>query len=68
MNLPKLPDWVTSGRAETLDSVAFRSGAVLVVLDQLVSDQLDLSRYRAAPSARLSHFSFECDGTFPAQC
>ncbi|WP_161785432.1 IS3 family transposase [Palleronia rufa] len=29
---------------------------------------LDLSRFRAAPSARLSHFSFECDGAFPAQC
>ena len=28
---------------------------------------LDLSRFRAAPSARLSHFPFECDGAFPAQ-
>ncbi len=36
--LPKLPSWVTSGRAETLETVAFRSGAVLTVLDQLVSD------------------------------
>ena len=38
-NLPKLPSWVTSGRAETLETVAFRSGAALTVLDQLVSDQ-----------------------------
>lgn len=38
MNLPKLPGWVTSGRAETLETVTFRSGAVLTVLDQLVSD------------------------------
>ncbi|WP_317054357.1 DUF1403 family protein [Roseovarius rhodophyticola] len=37
--LPKLPSWVTSGRAETLETVAFRSGAALTVLDQLVSDQ-----------------------------
>ncbi|MEO3416084.1 DUF1403 family protein [Roseovarius sp. CAU 1744] len=37
-SLPKLPDWVTSGRAETLDTVAFRSGATLTVLGQLVSD------------------------------
>jgi hypothetical protein len=37
-NLPQLPGWVTSGRAETLETVTFRSGAALTVLDQLVSD------------------------------
>ena len=31
-------------------------------------DNADLSRFRAAPSARLSHFPFESDGAFPAQC
>lgn len=36
--LPNLPGWVTSGRAETVDTVAFRSGAALTVLDQLLSD------------------------------
>ncbi len=36
--LPKLPSWVTSGRAETFESVAFRSGAMLTVLDGLVAD------------------------------
>ncbi len=36
--LPKLPSWVTSGRAETPETVAFRSGAALTVLDSLVSD------------------------------
>lgn len=36
--LPKLPSWVTSGRAETLETVAFQSGAALTVLDGLVSD------------------------------
>lgn len=36
--LPNLPGWVTSGRAETLETVAFRSGAALTVLDQLLSD------------------------------
>ena len=29
---------------------------------------LNLSRFSAAPSARLSHFPFESDGAFPAQC
>lgn len=38
MTLPKLPGWITSGRAETLETVAFRSGAALMVLDQLVGD------------------------------
>jgi hypothetical protein len=37
-NLPQLPHWVTSGRAETLETVAFRSGAALTVLDQLIGD------------------------------
>jgi len=36
--LPKLSDWVTSGRAKTAQAVAFRSGATLMVLDQLISD------------------------------
>ncbi|WP_407496970.1 DUF1403 family protein [Pseudooceanicola sp. MF1-13] len=36
--LPQLPPWVTSRRAETLEIVAFRSGAALTVLDQLVSN------------------------------
>ena len=30
--------------------------------------EVDLSRFNAAPSARLSHFPFESDGAFPAQC
>jgi len=37
-SLPNLPGWVTSGRAETPQTVAFRSGATLTVLDQLVSE------------------------------
>ena len=36
--LPHLPTWVTSGRAETLETVDFRSGAALTVLDQLVAN------------------------------
>lgn len=36
--LPQLPGWVTSGQTETPETVAFRSGAALTVLDQLVSD------------------------------
>lgn len=38
INLPQLPGWVTSGRAETLETVAFRSGAALTVLYHLVGD------------------------------
>lgn len=37
-SLPKLPAWVTSGRTETLETVAFRSGAALTVLEALVSE------------------------------
>lgn len=36
-NLPQLPSWVTSGRAETLETVAFRSGAALAHLHLLLS-------------------------------
>ena len=36
--LPRLPGWVTSGRAETPETVAFRSGAALMALDQLIGD------------------------------
>ncbi|WP_226561628.1 DUF1403 family protein [Salipiger thiooxidans] len=36
--LPQLPGWVTSGRGETPETVALRSGVALTVLDQLVSD------------------------------
>ena len=32
------------------------------------SGSMDLSRFRAAPSARLSHLAFESDGAFPTQC
>lgn len=37
-SLPKLSTWVTSGRAETPETVAFRSGSALTVLDGLLSD------------------------------
>jgi len=30
--------------------------------------KVDVSRFCAAPSARLGHFPFECDRTFPPQC
>jgi uncharacterized protein len=38
ITLPKLPAWVTYGRAETPETVAFQSGVRLTLLDQLVSD------------------------------
>ena len=54
--LPQLPGWVTSGRPETLETVAFQSGAALTVLDQLVNDPrhgvpVKLLAYRLALSA-----------------
>ena len=35
--LPRMPSWVTSGRAETLEDVAFLCGAALAVLHSLVA-------------------------------
>lgn len=37
-SLLKLPAWVTPRRAETLEAVAFRSGAALTVLDAMITD------------------------------
>ena len=34
----------------------------------LIIEILDLSRFSAAPSARLSHLSFESDWAFPSEC
>ena len=36
--LPKLPSWAASGRPETPEMLAFRSGAALAALDRLVRD------------------------------
>ena len=35
--LPRIPSWVTSARAETLEDVAFLTGAALAVLHLVVS-------------------------------
>ena len=65
-----------------LDNAARPSGAIVYrgaegqaqlsqdQYDRLVSEMenLDLSRFSAAPSARLSHLAFESDGAFPTQC
>ena len=46
-SLPHLPDWVTSGRAETPEDVAFLSGAALAHLHLVVSrDDLPQSLFR----------------------
>lgn len=39
-----------------------------IIISLVLEYVLDLSRICAAPSARLSHLSFESDRTFPAQC
>ena len=36
--LPQLPGWITSAQPETPETVAFRSGAALAVLDRLIGD------------------------------
>ena len=38
------------------------------MIDEDHQTGLGLSRFRAAPGARLGHFPFESDGAFPAQC
>jgi hypothetical protein len=43
-------------------------GPLHLLIPSRFCKQLDLSRFCAAPSARLSHFPFESDGAFPAQC
>lgn len=51
ITLPKLPPWVTSGRAETAEDVAFLSGAALSHLHLVLSDTefpQDLLRARLA--------------------
>ena len=35
---------------------------------ELLTSHVVLSRIRAAPSARLGHLTFECQGAFPSQC
>lgn len=62
--LPQLPAWVTSGRVETLETVAFRSGAALTVLDQLIGDPrhgvpLKLLANRLALSAATANSKLE---------
>ena len=39
-----------------------------LLADTMLDNVVDLSRFRAAPGARLSHLSFEGDRAFPAQC
>ncbi|SPH22357.1 hypothetical protein ASD8599_03100 [Ascidiaceihabitans donghaensis] len=52
---------------ETLKSFGenYAELALQVVLNSGVA--VDLSRFSAAPSARLGHFPFESDGAFPAE-
>ena len=54
---------------ETL--LAFKKAANLHLCQEIICHnpaRLDLSRFSAAPGARLSHLSFEGDRTFPAEC
>jgi hypothetical protein len=53
---------------EAIKVVAGYIPALLAVVAIYQLAKLDLSRFSAAPSARLSHLAFESDGAFPAQC
>jgi hypothetical protein len=57
-------------RSKDLDTARNRGNSrVRSALQRFLAGQgLDLSRFSAAPSARLSHLAFESDGAFPAQC
>ncbi len=49
----------------------YSDAQIMAVLKQAeggVPVSVDVSRFSAAPSARLGHLPFECDRTFPAQC
>jgi len=54
--------------ATTLLNVSVEAWEAGVSATLGASDMLDVSRFCAAPSARLGHFPFECDRTFPPQC
>ena len=48
---------------EPQNNNAYWAANLRIILISLV-----LSRIRAAPSARLGHLTFECQGAFPSQC
>ena len=54
--------------AKKLKALEVENAKLKKLLAEQMMDVLDLSRFRAAPSARLSHLSFESDRAFPAQC
>lgn len=46
-----------------------QAARALVAVDlDLANRDMDLSRFRAAPGARLGHLAFESDRAFPTQC
>jgi len=57
--------WSDEDKLSIVSSVGIDGATVTQVACRC---DVDLSRFCAAPSARLSHFSFECDRAFPAQC
>ena len=59
-------DGLVRGRYLRFKSTAFGSNRPTTMKRRL--SYMDLSRFCAAPSARLSHVAFESDGAFPAQC
>jgi hypothetical protein len=42
--------------------------ALSLLLERMARHDMDLSRFGAAPDARLGHFPFESDRAFPTQC
>ena len=73
------PNQVSTWKRQAIDGLAdvFSTGPERVTADHeaeihdlhaKVGQLMDLSRFCAAPGARLSHLSFEGDRPFPAQC
>jgi len=60
----------TCGRSPTDNCVGWHNLTEDKYLEKKAAHEarMDLSRFRAAPSARLSHLAFESDGAFPTQC
>jgi hypothetical protein len=56
------------GRNKVLAQTNSQTGAIRLCEPVRYSRDVDLSRFDAAPCARLSHLSFESDRAFPTQC
>ena len=57
-----------AGMAEVVEQVLVQTFIAHSPVEAFHKSVLGLSRFCAAPSARLGHLAFECDRAFPTQC